>query len=108
VTYVAGLAEDSVMASFVDYVVGISTTVVAAAFGIGVDSVSVQSGDAGLAGADAQNGASSGNRGSYTGIPGVGQHYLQALELTNSTNSTIYGLYAAGVQAHGLSAQVWF
>jgi len=108
ITYVAGNAYDSVTASFVGYVTGISTSVVVAAFGIGVDSVSVQSGDAGLAGADAQNGASSGNRGSYTGIPGVGQHYLQALELTSATNSTIYGLYASGVQAHGLSAQVWF
>ena len=46
ITYVAGNAYDSVTASFVDYVTGISTTVGLAAFGIGVDSVSVQSGDA--------------------------------------------------------------
>ncbi len=106
VTYVVGLTEDVVAASFVDYVTGVSTTVGISAFGIGVDSTSVQSGDAGMAGTDAQNGASSGNRGSYSGIPGLGQHYLQAIEQTNTTNTMIYGLYASGLQAHGLSAQL--
>jgi hypothetical protein len=105
ITYVAGQAEDSINASFVDNLTG-SGVSQRGITGIGVDSTSVPSGVAGVQGGYSGNGVVGSPVGSYNGIPGVGQHFFQAIEYTTSLSITWSGLYATGVQAHQLSAQL--
>lgn len=89
VSFVVGLAEESVSArAMLMGTTGSSGSKIHA--GIGYDSTSV---DSSLSGPQTFA-SSSGNAHSnaiYSGLPGIGSHYLQWLEIGNGTTSTLYG-----------------
>lgn len=102
VSMVFGLVEDAVVAEFHSASYNSSNNAMKSA--IGLDSVSTPIGTYGL-----WNGASIGpSVAFYRGHPGLGSHYLQALEWGN-TNSTFCGdngagtVVATGLLAHGLA-----
>jgi hypothetical protein len=102
ITYVAGVAEDGVVASYLD-AGGVSVSSSISMVGVGVDSATVQSAAAAL-----PVGASGGGNGSatatYLGVAAIGQHYFQALEYAASA-ATFYGTNASA-QIMQLSAQL--
>ena len=108
VTFVHGLNEDSVTARH-DGVYTNSGGSVSAYMGVGLDTTSAHSGIQ-----NAQTVGAAGTLafafGSYEGRPGLGLHYVQAVEESNATGTTThYG--DAGIPAHvqsGLAFTGWF
>ncbi len=89
VSYVCGLAEEFVEAYYETR--GFTTNTATLMFcGVGVDSTSAISGTRGAWGTESFGGTL---RGDYRGIPGLGSHFLQAMEQTNPTtgNCTYQG-----------------
>jgi hypothetical protein len=88
ITYVAGLAEDQVIASYQDFV---SPAVNGAArIGIGLDSTSAFGGTTGYVLQDATAVVASSIRGFYCGIPAAGSHFFEALEQADGTHLTTF------------------
>jgi len=86
VSYVCGLAEDSVVAAY--QLIGFSDVLGnAQASGIGVDSTTAFTGMTGYYN-QAQAG---GHFGRYDGMPGIGFHYLSALEYRSAGTQTFLG-----------------
>jgi hypothetical protein len=96
-TFVRGLDEDGVKVNFNGEVQGASS--VTTTIGIGLDSTSARA-----AGSFGAGHFSSTNELSvqavYGGLPGLGVHFLQALESASGATSTFYGNYAAGGATH--------
>lgn len=88
VTYVVGLAEDSILSENTSYAVNSAGGGFGA--GIGVDSTSAFSGNTGNFSGVASNVDSLDAL--YRGTPGIGLHFLQAIETGNATGTqTFYG-----------------
>jgi hypothetical protein len=85
VAYVCGLAEEFVEAYFEGRCV-VTTDTNNAYVGVGVDSTSAISGTRGIWQFGSYNGSL---RGNYQGIPGLGSHFLQAMEQTGATTGTV-------------------
>ena len=105
VTYVCGQAEDAISAFYsVLAQVSVSGTFLPWA-GIGIDSITAQSGYS-------NPGGSAGNTlyltsiARYDAVPGLGQHFVQALEFVNATGSINWTAVGGGGQAMGLSVEV--
>jgi hypothetical protein len=98
VSMVRGLDEDAIQASYNGTVVaGASSTPVA---GIGVDSISAPSGITLPAFSNAFAMSSFGN---YAGVPGIGSHFVSALEWNaNTTASTWLGDFGSAYTQTGL------
>jgi hypothetical protein len=96
-TFVRGLDEDGVKVNFNGEIQGASS--VTSTIGIGLDSTSARA-----AGSFGAGHFSSTNELSvqavYGGLPGLGVHFLQALESASGATSTFYGNYAAGGATH--------
>lgn len=97
-SYVCGLAEDSVAASYCNFPSAAGG--VSAQIGIGVSSTSAFTGTM----AYSASATSSENEmtGSYCGTPGIGYRYLQAVERASGATITFYGLNS-GIFQTGLS-----
>jgi hypothetical protein len=101
VSYVCGLAEEFVEASY-EGRCSVTTDTNNAYVGVGVDSTSAISGTRGIWQFASYNGAL---KGYYAGIPGLGSHFLQAMEQTSATTGTVtYSGDAAGNWQNALTA----
>jgi hypothetical protein len=95
-TYVCGLAEDPVVAAYEDLVYNTATGTVPVTgyIGIGIDSTTVPSGLRGMSGNanSAALGIFANALANYNQIPGLGVHFIQALENANAAQQvTFYG-----------------
>lgn len=92
VTVVQGLVEDSVSTSFT-MIATTTSNAVTSACGIGVDSVSTNSGSSGYTFFSSVNTNIIASTANYSGFLGLGVHYVAALEY-GGTNATQYGISA--------------
>lgn len=100
INFVRGLNEDSVQAKY--SALGVAGSATFAACGIGLDSTTAFSGPPGVL--QTQPLATQGIA-FYEGTPGLGVHYMQAIEYnTSATSSTWYGNGGAGYYQTGLLA----
>jgi hypothetical protein len=109
VTYVCGLADDPVDA---DYSILWSSNLAATILtyvGIGVDSTTAFSGRQTGIGSVLTSGNSlfASTSGLYVGYPGIGQHFLQALEISpQAQTATFYGQGGGAANTSGLVARL--
>jgi hypothetical protein len=100
VTYVVGLAEDGVSA--VGRSLGTNGSGGQVAYGLGIDSTSALSGGGGYG-----TGGTSVNTvlvANYSGVPGLGLHYVQELQIVQSGSSTLWG--AVGTDTNALTVSL--
>lgn len=85
VTYIAGMAEDAVSSTYA----GISSHSAAgiSAVGVGVDVTNAFSGSVAYNTTAGPLGVAA----FYSGVPGLGLHFLQAIEISSGATSTFYG-----------------
>jgi hypothetical protein len=95
VTYVVGLTEDGITA--MGRTLATNGTSGQAGYGIGIDSFTASSGGGGYG----TNGSSTNNAlvANYAGIPGIGLHYVQELQITQGGTSSFYGAAASDSNA---------
>lgn len=94
ITAVFGLNEEAVAAAYTGFVNHGGTG--AGTVGVGLDSTSAYSGSPGSTGSGLSATGGNSITASYLGLPGIGQHFFQALEAGGTNGDTWYGDNAAG------------
>lgn len=98
VSFVTGLQEDALYASYATEIAGTSTAY--GVLGIGFDSTSTVSGSFAIAYWNIANWNYYSNS-QYAGSMGLGFHYVQALEISKLGTTTFYGAQTGGQEAAG-------
>jgi hypothetical protein len=103
VTFVRGLNEDAIQSAYqctsLATTAGTTTTT---GIGVGLDSTSTPGGATGVSLFQTSNALRSTNNGTYYGVPGLGLHFVQALE-SGDTGGVFYGDNGGAIYQNGLS-----
>lgn len=103
VNYIMGLSEDGVVADYIGF--GAQAGAVNAMIGVGVDSTVAFSGIVG--GVLSNLTGAAGMHGHYRGYPGIGVHFLSAIEYASGATATYYGDAGVAYFQSGLSVEIF-